>query len=234
MWKKCKNDLAKVWLGNRIQQKRVSAKQATRKWVGKCAAALVYSYALRAAGQRGFGAGSGCGLLLQRALAVGPRGAGGACGFPGGPGAASRCCAHLERGARAQRRRWALGGWELGGSEHTAAMCDGRGAEAPCPLNSETPLRAGVGAGRAVPEETPSESLPRAAPLPAAGLSGAWHHPPVRLPVASQKPPLRPSGCLTQLCPGEPGETLFPGLLMADGGRNLLDPAAPWGEAWWV
>lgn len=54
MWKKCKNDLAKVWLVNWIQQKHISAKQETQKWVEKSAATLYYSYVLWAAWEFSF------------------------------------------------------------------------------------------------------------------------------------------------------------------------------------
>jgi len=70
--------------------------------------------------------------------------------------------------------RW----WERGRTEHTAETVGV--LEAQCPLDSNNLVRAGVGAGSAVLEETPVGAgtvLPWGAPLPSDQLSSAWHHP---------------------------------------------------------
>lgn len=107
--------------------------------------------------------------------------------------------------------------------------------EAQRPLNRNSPVRAGVGAGSAVLEESPSGS--RHSPSPGSPgpigpgqrclASPSWS--------ATRGLPKNTSRCLAQLCrqskARKPGEMLFPGVPVADGGRNPLDPPALWGKA---
>ena len=182
-----------------------------------------------------------CFLLLQPMLVTCPRWAGEPCVLALGVHVLLRAsCGHCGREAREQQWPRTLWGGGKGGGLSTRlrrSECWKPSVPSTATTWLEQVLGLVVPCWRR-PQWEPAQSFPGEPRSHRTSSAVPGITPPGLLPVVCQKTRPRLLWCLTQLCqwskPQKPGKLLFPDLREADGGRNLLDPKAQWGEAWWV